>query len=229
MHEAHRSKHVRIVNWHWIPMVIIAVIGLLSPICSRFKRPTDRRRVPWPREAHGPSAASNEPDRRVQTCSCDSDGKLANTPNRLERCEICRYSIRKTLNRLIWRDRITRTIVVPSRADTLTCKEKRDVELAAVVDRFKHWLGCCRERTEAADDMAQSLRRIVDMDSFALLQEKLENWLDDYDVSKLSLPPLYARHVRLYRGLLFAIQYVCGSTGMLHSKLSYIRKIVYLY
>src|SRR6218665_417006 len=101
MHEAHRSKHVRIVNWHWIPMVIIAVIGLLSPICSRFKRPTDRRRVPWPREAHGPSAASNEPDRRVQTCSCDSDGKLANTPNRLERCEICRYSIRKTLNRLI--------------------------------------------------------------------------------------------------------------------------------
>lgn len=31
--------------------------------------------------------------------------------------------------------------------------------------------------------MAESLRRIVDMDSFALLQEKLENWLDDYDLN----------------------------------------------
>lgn len=28
MHEAHKSKHVRLLNWHWIPMAMIApVVG----------------------------------------------------------------------------------------------------------------------------------------------------------------------------------------------------------
>lgn len=48
----------------------------------------------------------------------------------------------------------------------------------------------------ASDDMAESLRRIVDMASFALLQEKLENWLDDYDVSIIFIFSIL--HVRLY-------------------------------
>lgn len=39
-------------------------------------------------------------------------------------------------------------------------------------------------RAVKASKMAESLRRLVNIGSFPILQDKLEKWLDDYKVSK---------------------------------------------
>ena len=48
-----------------------------------------------------------------------------------------------------------------------------------------------RMRQSKASKMAESLRRLVNIGSFSILQEKLEKWLEDYHVS-MQLLNVYA-------------------------------------